>query len=178
MFQSAFIFLSILVGAAFQVSFLPHFFPSGSVPDFLLILIIFWVVRLDFSRTFFWVIISGVVLDAISLSPLGLHVLAFVSVAFLVDYLAKKIIVVQENRHFFVLLGLLILGTFLNDWILIGFNKLIVVDNFVYGLGLFFGRELFLKVLYNLIIFSLVYWPLVKLDDFFSFYSPRISAAK
>jgi rod shape-determining protein MreD len=139
---------------------------------------LFWVVKLDFPRTFLWIILSGLILDASYLAPLGLNAVAFITVAFVADYLAKRIVIAHGNRQFFILLGLIVLGTFLNDWILAGLGGMIMTGKAIYDFELFFGWNLFLKVLYNLLVFSLIYWPLRKLGNFFSFYSSRMGTIK
>jgi rod shape-determining protein MreD len=178
MLQNIFIFLAIFITGAFQVSFLPHIFSAEKVPDFLLILILFWATRMDFSRILLRVIWGGIVLDMAYFAPIGLNVSAFVFTAFSINYLAKKFLVEQETWKFFITLGLIVLGALLNDWILAIFSGFFPVGQEIYGRSLFFNCTLGAKLFFDAVLFALLYWPLIKLEKFFTFYGARINMSK
>jgi rod shape-determining protein MreD len=178
MFQNIFIFLAIFVAAALQVSFLPHIFSAENVPDFLLILILFWTTRMDFSRILLRVVWGGIVLDMAYFAPLGLNVAAFVFTAFSINYLAKKFLVEQETWKFFITLGLVVSGALFNDWILAIFSGFFPVGQEIYSRNLFFNCMLGKRLLFDAMLFAFLYWPLIKLEKFFTFYGARINMAK
>lgn len=178
MLQNIFIFIFILAVASFQTSFLPHFFSPERVPDLLMIMIIFWAVRIDFFRILIWVIVSGIVMDMLYFAPLGLNIFAFVLIVFVAGFLAKRMLVLQGNGRFLILLGLIVAGTFLNDWSMLFFDRLLYGSSFQYSFNLFLEKDIFFRVVYNLIVFALIYWPLVKLDGRFNLYNSRMRILK
>ena len=178
MLQNIFIFIAILAAVAFQGSFLSHFFSPEHVPDLVLIIVIFAAAKTDFFKILIWVILSGIALDMFYFAPLGLNVFSFVAVAFVSNFLARRILAAQGAWRFLTMFGLIVIGTFLNDWIMAAFEEIISRSNFHYSLGLLFGKDIFIKVLFNLIIFCLIYWPLKKISDYFNFYYSRTRVFK
>jgi len=178
MFQNFFIFIAILVAAALQISFLPHFFSPEYVPDLLLIAVIIAAMRVDFFKILIWIILGGIVLDMSYFAPLGMNVSAFVLVAFVSSFLARRILVLHGVWRFLTMFGLVIIGTFLNDWTLAILEEIISRSNFHYSLSLFFGKDIFIKILFNLTTFVLIYRPLVKLGNYFNLYYSRTRTFK
>lgn len=178
MLQNIFIFIAILATAAFQSSFLPHFFSPEHIPDLMLIIVIFAATRADFSKILVWVILAGIVTDMTYFAPLGLNVFVFVALAFASNFLARRILVTHGIWNFLTMFGVVIVGTFLNDWMLAIFGEIISRSNLHYSLGLFFGKDIFIKVLFNLITFLLIYWPLRKINNYFNAYYSRTRVFK
>jgi rod shape-determining protein MreD len=178
MFQNFFIFIAILATVALQVSFLPHFSPPEHVPDLLLIVVIFAAMRTDFFKILIWIILGGIVLDMSYFAPLGMNVSAFILVAFVSSFLARRILVAHGVWRFLTMFGLIIIGTFLNDWVLAILGEIISRSNFHYSLSLFFNKDIFIKILFNLIIFILIYRPLVKFSNYFNLYYSRTRVFK
>jgi rod shape-determining protein MreD len=178
MLQNIFIFIAILAAAAFQVSFLPYFFSSQNVPDFLLVIIIFSATRVDFWKILIWVILGGMILDFSYFVPLGTNIFAFILVAFIVNFLARKILAAQGPWKFLSIFCLIIIGTLINDWVLAIFNQIIARESFHYPASLFLGKDIFIRIFFNLIIFALVYWPLEKINKYFDLYYSRTKILK
>lgn len=178
MLQNIFIFIAILVAAAFQVSFLPNIFSPERAPDFLLILIVFFSTRRDFFQIFIWIILAGMALDVAYFAPIGLNIFSFIFIAFTSKFLARRLLVTQETWKFLIMLGFIILGTFLNDWIMLGFEKILFMKNFSYEWRLFLNKDIFIKTLYNLIVFTLIHWPLIKIDKYLELHSSRMKIFK
>ena len=138
-----------------------------------MVTVIFAAAKVDFSKILVWVILSGIVLDMSYFAPLGLNVVAFLAAAFISSFLAKRVLVVQGALKFLTMFGLMIIGTFLNDWILAAFGKIITGSSSDYSLVLFFNKDIFIRVLFNLITFAVIYWPLKKINDYLNFYYSR-----
>ncbi len=178
MLRNIFIFIAIFVVAALQTSFLPRFFSSENIPDLLLIIVIFAAMRVDFFKILIWIVLSGIILDMSYFAPLGLNVFVFVLVAFVSSFLSRKILVTHGIWKFLTIFGIIIIGTILNDWILAIFGVIISKSNLHYNVSLFLGKDIFLKLLFNLIIFSLIYWPLTKFTKYLDSYCSGMKAFK
>lgn len=178
MLQNIFIFIAILAAVAVQGSFLPHFFSPEHIPDLVLIIVIFAATRADFSRILVWIILAGIAMDMAYFAPLGLNVFAFVAIAFISNFLTRKILVTHGIWNFLTMFGVIIAGTFFNDWILAIFEEIISRSNLHYSFSLFFGKDIFIKVFFNLITLGLIYWPLKKISDYFNLYYSKTGAFK
>ena len=178
MLQNIFIFIAILATTTFQSSFLPYFFSLEHIPDLMLIITIFAATRVDFSKILIWIVLAGVAMDMAYFAPLGLNVFAFVAIAYVSNFLARRILVTHGNWKFLAIFGLVIVGTFLNDWILAIFGEIISKNNLNYSFSLFFGKDIFIKTIFNLMAVFLIYWPLKKISDYFDFYYSRTRVFK
>jgi len=168
---SAILFLSVIA----QISFFPNFFSSGSIPDGALVIIIIWIARADFNSVFKWAVLGGLMLDIASFQPVGLNVFSFVTVAFIVNSLSKRFLVPQFAWKFFMLVIMIIIGTIINQIIIISLLKGFVYLNDLPWDGLiFFKWDLLLKPAYNLGIFAVLYGPLRKLDKIFAYQNNRV----
>lgn len=178
MFQFFFIFIVILALVSFQISFLPYFFSPENIPDFLLVLIIFSAIQMKFSKILAWVVLVGIIFDMSYFAPLGLNVFIFVLIAFVASFLFERILVTHGAWKCLTICGLLIIGTLFNDWILAIAEKLIFKNNLHYSWNLFLGKDIFIKILFNLIISGLIYWPLLKIYKYFELYYSRTKVLK
>lgn len=170
-FIAIIIFLSVLV----QTSLLPNFFPAGSVPDLALILIMIWTAKSDFNSILKWAIIAGIFMDLISFWPVGINIFSFVAVAFAVNSLSKRFLVVQSTWRFFILAIMIIFGTLMNLAIIFFLMKISARISGLSDAGLsIFNQNLFLKPLYNLLIFVIIFWPLEKLDKILRHQNKRV----
>lgn len=173
--QNIAISLILFLATIVQVSFLPIFFTGRSVPDVTLIIIMVWIARADFNSVLKWAILGGLMADIASFQPVGLNVFSFVAVAFIINSLSKRFLVPQFAWKFFMLIILVLVGTTVNQAI-IGFAA--GIDGQPSGLFRhipeFFGQGFFLKLLYNLGVFAILYWPLKKLDKIFAYQNNRV----
>lgn len=168
---SLILFLSTIV----QVSFLPIFFTDQSIPDFTLIIIIIWIARADFNSVLKWAILGGLMADIASFQPIGLNVFAFVAVAFIINSLSKRFLVPQFAWKFFMFVILVMVGTIANQAITGFIAEIGGRSNGLFRhIPMFFSQDFFLKLLYNLGIFAILYWPLKKLDKIFAYQNNRV----
>lgn len=121
--------------------------------------------RLGFDETWKWAILAGVMVDLAYFRPVGASVFAFVFCAYVVNSLTKRFLVTQTASRFLVLSAFIISGTILNSLLAVLAVKFSRREPVDLGL-LFFNGDIFLKTFYNLIIFSLIYVPLRKLEKF------------
>jgi len=172
--QNIFIGLILFLSVVLQTSFLPNFFPAGAVPDIALIVIIIWTAQVDFNAVLKWAILGGLLLDLASFWPIGMDVFSFVAVAFVVNSLSKRFLVNQFAWKFFIVMAMIAIGTLINYVIVFSLMKMLVsFKGLADSSGSIINQDLFLKPLYNLIVFAAIYWPLEKLDKTFK-YNKRI----
>lgn len=63
-----------------QSTFIPRLNPLPITPDLVLIMLFLWAGFHSVRESLFWIFIVGIVLDVISLDPLGAHALALVAI--------------------------------------------------------------------------------------------------
>jgi rod shape-determining protein MreD len=177
MFRKVILFLILIILAAAQISFFPHFFYRNISPDILLLVIVIWSARNGFEKIWIWAIISGLVLDALLLDAPGANALSFLLAAYLSGFLVRRYLTSQRTPAFFMALGLSVFGVIINYLIL---SLLIVLpayffksSSFQIEPGFFFGN-LGLKIVYNLILFLFVYSLARKMEFFLKPSSEKI----
>ncbi len=163
---SLFFFLVIL-----QKSFLVNLFFYNSVPDISLLVIIIWSAKKSFRSMWIWALIAGFMVDILSLSQIGLSMVSFLLVAFLVDYLSKKLLTDNEIIDFFIIMLLAIAGTFLADFLQLLFFQIM---NFSSGIevgilgSMFPINKLLVYLTEESLIFAIIYGCQKKIENIFS----------
>lgn len=168
MFLNAIAFLLIFLAAIAQVSLLPNFLPSSFVPDPVLILIIFWAVRERFEGMWGRAVFAGMILDAVTFQPIGIHSAAFAAVAFGVSSLAKRFLVSQKAWKFSAILAFAAFGSLVNFFITHAFFG--AMDK-IMERGVMW---IIWNMLSNVILFSMLYWPLLRLEKVINLYSRKV----
>ena len=174
MFQKICVFIIIFLTIIIQIAVFPHFFPPGLVPDLALILTVIWTVNDGFERSFWRIIILGLVLDMLSFWPIGFNIITLTLISYVTSFLAKRFLISPKPWRLFFILVVLGFSTLayqiIINFFLLAFNFLDgqKLDNLVLRLG---DAKIILKVVYNLLAFFLIYWPLRKTEEFLSLYS-------
>jgi rod shape-determining protein MreD len=169
-FIGTIIFLSVMM----QTSFLSNIFPSGYVPDSALIFIIIWTARIDFNSGLRWAIFGGLIMDLMSYYPVGINIFSFAAIAFVANSLSKRFLVPQLAWKFVVLAGIVFLATMINQVVTEFLTGLVLQKDLGESFHSIFNSRLLWKPFYNLLIFAIMYWPIRKLDKFFSYNNQRI----
>lgn len=168
---SLILFLSTIA----QISFLPVFSGSGSVPDVTLVIIMIWIARADFNSVLKWAVLGGLMMDIASFQPVGLNVFSFVTVAFIINSLSKRFLVSQFAWKSFILVVMVVAGTVVNQAIIASVTAVSGHAGELSGYAsLIFNRNLWVKPLYNLAVFAILYWPLKKFDKVFAYQNNRV----
>lgn len=172
--QKILVFFLIFLAAITQISLWPNFFPEHAAPDVVLILVIIWSVANNFSSIWIKIIAAGIILDIISLNPIGLNVFSFLIISLVTCFLAKRFFIDRKTADFFASAGLIIIGTAINFLII---SVLVLAQNyFLKNISFVFlnleqFRDLAIKEVGNLLIFALIYWPMKKIG--FNFQAQR-----
>lgn len=169
-FIGGILFLSVIT----QVSFFSNFFPAGVAPDIALLVIIIWTTRSDFHIVLKWAIVGGLFLDLISFWPVGTSIFSFVLAAFVTNSLGKRFLTAQFAWKFLIFSVIIAIVTVLNYMTVLALSSISSgLGNLVGGLEFLVRKEMLLKILYNLLIFSVIYWPLGKIDKVFAYYNKK-----
>lgn len=175
MFQKSILFVVIFLAVLSQASFFPNILPAGMTPDIVLILIIIWTAWEGFEKVLWRSIFSGLILDMIYSWPTGVSIISLIVISYLIDYLAKRFLVFQKAWRLLVIILFIILGTLFNlaiITILIKSFSFLKHEQISYPVISSPGFVT-LKILSNLIIAAVVYWPLRKIEKTVSFYNQR-----
>ncbi len=168
-----FILIILLILAIIQSSALPKFFPENSVPNLLLIVVIVWSAKIGFSRGWKLAVVSGFLSDLFSFVAVGTGIFYFTAAAICVSYLARRFLVSQKTLQFFILLVFVFCGSLLEGLLRLIFPEIFrqITLSGIFSLPLFSSALIF-KVFYDSLLFSLLYWPIKRVEKFLNFY-PR-----
>jgi rod shape-determining protein MreD len=165
--------ITIVIAAVIQVSLLTNFFPNGSVPNLVLILVIMWVVKAGFMESWPVVVLAGAVLDLVYGWTVGLNIIALAIIAFGSSSFAKRFLISRKGLGFFIMLGLVAGGTiFYALLILFVVEEAVWLGN-IHPDSSSFGAvspKTFWIILSNCLGFILLYWPMKKFEKFFHLY--------
>jgi len=172
------IFIIFFTSVIFQTSFFPNITPFRFAPDIVLILIIFWSARSGFDTTWRWAVFFGLMLDVIYYQPIGINIITLSIVSFLSSSLAKRFLVTQTGLRFIITASFVFAGT-------IGYQLLISFlinikegQNIFYSLYHLINEGILLKIIYNLILFAVLYVPLKKIEKIIAFYDMKAKFAR
>lgn len=177
------IFLPVFLAAILQVSLFPCLFPSGVSPDALLMVLVFWVTRSNFERSWFRMVFLGIISDLFSFFPIGTSIISFSLVSFGLSSLSKRFLVRRQTWNSPVLWSLIVLATLANSLFL--FIWMSLIGNGI-KMGYFPSRmesfnflapwdaRVFLRIIPNALFFFLIYRPMEKLEKLAEFHNSKI----
>lgn len=163
-------FAFLLLAIILQASFLPNFFSAETAPDLILIILIFLTARKGFGEVWLMSITAGIILDFFSFYPVGINVIAFLSAILVVSFLARRFLVAHSVWKFATLIFLVIVGSIVNDLAVAVLVKLFLNTRETLAI---FNWDIALKILNNILIFCIIYWPLKKYDSLKNYLAPR-----
>ena len=165
MLYNLIILFIVFVFSLGQASLSGGIFPSGTFPDLLLVLSIFWVAYFGRERKMFWIIIAGFFLDLATGGIIGKNIFLLVFIAYLVSYFYGKLLLYGESGKFFLTMAFIVGGTMINE--IIGRMLTFFISKNAFDFTLLLGGEVFLKIFFNLAFFMLIYFPIIKLEKTF-----------
>jgi rod shape-determining protein MreD len=131
-----------------QVSFFPGLTAGKIVPDIVLILIIIWSSQRRFEDIWLGILFSGIFLDLVVFSKIGVNAISFVLISFITSFLQRRFFITQKLSSFFVILAIVMGGTFFN----------FLITNFLTDFNVSFSWSwLGMKMFANLIVAIFVY---------------------
>lgn len=174
MLQKFIIFIIILTAVLFQVSVLPNFFSPGTVPELALILIIIWTVNNGFESTLWRTITAGLLLDLFYFWPIGVNIFAAMVISYATDYLSGRFVIAQKTRKLLFLAAAVAGAAIVNAaWLnIIGLVFKLSVREPGFMIVRFWDARLLLKIIIDIALLVVIYWPIRTLENFLSLYSP------
>lgn len=169
MLQKIIIFFIVFLAVVLQSALFSNVFFLGTGPNILLLLIIFWVTREGFEKSFIKIILAGFILDLASFHPVGMNVFSFITIAFLVSFFSKRFLVASSNWYMPVLFFLIILSVLANELLLAGLFQLTGYFKSLSQINLIFpltGTVLWKKIFLNVLFFPAVYFLMLKSEKF------------
>jgi rod shape-determining protein MreD len=164
------LFLLVIV----QVSFLPNIFAQNSIPNILLVMLIFWTARKGIKKTWKLAILGGLIMDLFLFSPVGLSSFSFLATMILVNYLAKRFLVTHLAWRFAILAVLMAIGTLSNEIILVIIAKTLgIIQENTRNIPASLDASLFYTMASSVVVFTIFYWPLKKIEAVFNLYGSR-----
>lgn len=165
---------AIMLLIAIQISILPNFFPARAVPDVALVLLILWTTRRGLEKVWKLAVLTGIFLDLLSFLPVGMNVFSLIVTLFAVDYLARRFLVSQRTWRFFILVLISVFGTILNEiLLLLLFSSVFWAEKISANALSFWDASMAHKIIYNILLLVILYWPLKKLEDILNLYGAR-----
>jgi rod shape-determining protein MreD len=155
-----------------QVSVLPVFFNFRRIPDLVLIVVIFFTARRGFAAMWGMAVTAGFLLDIFSFFPVGTDILSLTLAALVVSFLAQRFFLMQSTWKLLILLAMTLIGTAVNDLAISLLMKIFLSVNKIESTGFAaISTDLWLKMVNNLLVFGLIYWPLKKIETWKGLYS-------
>jgi rod shape-determining protein MreD len=174
MAQKIAIFFLLLLLVVVQISVLPNIFAKNSVPNILLIMLIFWTARKGIEKTWKLAILGGLLSDLILFVPVGLNVFSFFIAIILINYLAKRFLATHQAWRFAILAVFVAVGTLGHEIVLMLIAEVLsIFQKTAKNIPLNLDWSLARTILNSMIIFVIIYWPLKKIESILNLYGSR-----
>jgi rod shape-determining protein MreD len=176
MFEKIIIFLIIFFAVLLQMSVFPNIFFLGVSPNLAMDLVIFWVVYEGFESAFLKVILTGFILDLAVFWPIGINIIIFSTIAFLISIFSKRLFAFGNWRTIILILFIAI-GTAINEvGTSISFRAIEYLKGIKESGSMFFilSESAFFKELFlNILFFFLVSFLVIKIEKFLNLYKNK-----
>lgn len=170
MYQKILTFSLIFLAAVATVSFSPALFFGHVQPDIVLILVIIWSSRKSFEDFWIWAIVAGFVLDTVTLGRIGVNAISFVIISFGINFLSKRFFIGQRRYAFFWVAALVLAGSIVNYASGTGLGVMVGESS----PNAFNFRTLIFKIIDNLTMLAVIYWPVVSSRRIFPIEEQRL----
>jgi len=141
-------FLFLFLAITLEISFSSSWAIKGNGPDFVLVLILFWIIIDDFKKIWPAIILTGIILDFLSALPFGIISLSLITASYFIDWLKKNVF---SQINYLLACLLIIFGVLFYDFFLAGLGWLFRLDlsfNLIY---------LPIELAFNLLIATILY---------------------
>lgn len=168
------IFFLLFLLVVFQISVLSNIFAENSVPNLLLVMLIFWTARKGAEKTWKLAIPGGFMSDLFSFAPVGTNIFSFLITIIIVNYLAKRFLVAHQTWRFAILAALVACGVLANELILAMIAEIpAVFQKTAVNIPPLAVWAVAHKIINSLIVFAVLFWPLKKIEAVFNLYGSR-----
>lgn len=174
MTQKITILFLLLLLVIFQISVLPNFFPENSIPNILLVMLVFWTAFKGIEKTWKSAMLGGLVSDLFLFVPVGTNILSFLVAIILVNYLARRFLVTPRAWRFAILIILVASGVLVNEIVLTLVAKILIAfQKTAKNIPMLINWSLAHKIINSVIIFMVLYWPIKKIEAILNLYGSR-----
>ena len=173
LFQKITFFVFIFLLIAFQVFFLSNFFPNETAPSLIILIIIFLTIKVGFEKTLKVVIFSGIILDIFYFWPIGVNVVSLVIISFATGYLAKRFLVADFFSRVFWVIVIIAVATIINEALVFLIFEALAFLQKTNNIQVVFNLSIWKEILFNIILFSIIFWPIKKITSFLSLYNRK-----
>lgn len=165
--------ISLIFLAFLQISFLPNFLIFGAIPNLVLIVTIAWCIAGNYKEAIFWGIAGGIILDLFSPFYFGIISLSNLAVIAVIYFITQNFI---NNDDKASVVFVCAIATFLYNFFLIFFiliAKLFKLDDIIQPFNLGFLLSIFIQIIFNTIIISLIYNFIKSIQEIENYYEQR-----
>lgn len=158
--KSIIFFLTIVFLALVQGSFLVNFFSDRSIPNLILIFIIYIVINAKFKKTGIFIILSaGIIVDILYYQPIGVNVISFFAVASLIGFFYKHFSAYNAYFRFLILAISISLGVILYElFVLLSLKIAGLIYGVIFSYSFSFDKFLLGKIFYSFIFYLIFYF--------------------
>ena len=169
----------ILLAIMLQTGFIIPYFKSGTIPSILVVTAVYFTYSYGFENVWKWVFMTGIFVDLLTFSWLGVNALALIMVAAVSSMLSKRFMILHYQWRILIITVLMIFGTLVNEIILTFFPNffMFLKAEPTYN-QVFSWHWLWLKIIYNLLFFTVLFWPFKKIEKIVIFYGEQIIKKK
>lgn len=160
----------IIIAAMLQVAFLPHLTAFNLIPNLLLVILVIWGFLRPPEQSIIWAIMAGITLDLFSASTFGIYTLLFVIITFAVSFVKQNFISdISFPFKIFVAFSAFLVFNLLY-FLLQQFLGILHIESISFVASDFLFKITPLEILYELVIFILILFPLQKFNEWVSHY--------
>ncbi len=141
----------LVLAAIIQVTFVPQIRLLGGEPNFVMLLVISYVVRARLEESVAWAFIGGILLDLMTSLPTGASVLSLLLIVILIDQIRLQL----AGVGFLAVIGLVIAGTLTMQFVALA---LTILSGYNVRLFETLSYVVLPSIVYNLVTIWPVYW--------------------
>ena len=169
------ILLAITILTLVQVSFISALFPISTTPNIIIMFIVGATVLLGFYKVWIWVIVAGIIFDLINYSSIGTNVIVFLSIAYFSSFFSRRFLLRVKGWSVLVIVFLIFIITCISFFLSFILNLSPSLSSLISN-GIFFIKNIIWTAIYNLILFSIAFYFLNKVQKFFTISEYKIDA--
>lgn len=156
----------IIVSIVLQVSFLDLVFTRNLTFELLPLIALAWTIIASFEKIWPWIVALGVLSDMIMFERVGVHVIFFIAVAYLISFFSRRFLIEKKISGFIVITSFIVI-----IFLALDISRILIAENFSFGNAYgIIGNDVFCvhkivnQNILNILLFYAVYWFLNKVE--------------
>jgi rod shape-determining protein MreD len=154
--------LVIFIALILQTATVAVFFGERNAVDLVLMLALAWAIIDGFGAFFFWAIAIGILYDLAAFTPVGVHVLIFLAVIYMVSFFSRRLSIDHKGTGAGIIFVFIIVATFISQGILgiLSHADFLTVKEFfkIFVSIKWFAVQIFFNSVFFILAFILVNW--------------------